>query len=202
MRDEKTLNTIQDRKEEAEINAYFEANHIPKPAGAKMAPLLARSMSSKSPRTSELLKPKKESSVKQLPPIKKGNADVQEQEMKNLIKKNLLFEKPKNYSKLQMHNKAMNSKVDDPSIAPERYHSSKLIAEFEAKKVKEEKHKLLPTQPDSTRYASNPLKAVAPKGNPAAVSLKVEADGGLKAMRQEKNDMLSQYYKSKKTLKP
>jgi hypothetical protein len=32
-----------------------------------------------------------------------------------------------------MHAKAMNSKIDNPSIAPERYHSSKLIAEFEAK---------------------------------------------------------------------
>lgn len=55
--------------------------------------------------------------------------------MKNLIKKNLLFERPKNYSKLQLHAKAMNSKIDDPNIAPERYHSSKLIAEFEANSV-------------------------------------------------------------------
>jgi hypothetical protein len=104
--------------------------------------------------------------------------------MKNLIKKNLLFEKPKNYSKLQLHNKAMNSKIDDPSIAPERYHSSKLIAEFEAKSGKGEKAKLLPTHPDSTRYASNSFKATAPKGPPAtSVSLKVESGGGLKAMR-------------------
>ena len=64
MRDEKTLNTIQDRQNEAEINAYFEMNHIPKMTGAKMSPILARSMSSKSPRTSDLLRPKKENSVK------------------------------------------------------------------------------------------------------------------------------------------
>jgi hypothetical protein len=64
MRDEKTLNTIQDRQHEAEVNAYFEANHIPMMAGTKMSPGLARSMSSKSPRTSDLLRPKKEYSVK------------------------------------------------------------------------------------------------------------------------------------------
>jgi len=31
-----------------------------------------------------------------------------------------------------MHAKAINSKIDNPNIAPERYHSSKLIAEFES----------------------------------------------------------------------
>ena len=76
----------------------------------------------------------------------------------------------------------MNSKIDDPSIAPERYHSSKLIAEFEQKKAKEDKLKLLPTKPE-TRYASNPMTAPPRGAAPTSVSLKVENGGGLKAMR-------------------
>ena len=46
-----------------------------------------------------------------------------------MIKKNLIHEKPKNYSKLQLHNKEINSKANNTTIAPERYHSSKLLAE-------------------------------------------------------------------------
>lgn len=85
-----------------------------------------------------------------------------------------------------MHAKAMNSKIDNPSIAPERYHSSKLIAEFEAKSGtgSQTKEKLLPTHPkDSASYMSNPLKASVPRIPDTQVSLKVEKAPAMKQMR-------------------
>lgn len=123
--------------------------------------------------------------------------------MKNLIKKNLLFEKPRHYSKLQQHAKAMNSKIDNPDIAPERYHSSKLIAEFEASsatgsKQREKKQKLVPTNPKD--FVASQPRAAAPRLPDTSVSLTVEKGPGMMQMRAAKNDMLSQYFKSKKSL--
>jgi hypothetical protein len=47
----------------------------------------------------------------------------------------LLFEKPQNYAKLQLHNREIN-KLDPAGAAPERFHSSKLLQE-----------KLIPSEP-------------------------------------------------------
>lgn len=47
---------------------------------------------------------------------------------------------------------------------------------------------------------SNPLKASAPKVPDMSVSLNVEKGPAMKQMRQEKNEMLSNYFKSKKNL--
>ena len=64
----------------------------------------------------------------ELPPLRQAKDD-QDMEIKNLIKKNLLIEKPKNYAKIQTHMREINSKIGNPAIPPERYHSSKILLE-------------------------------------------------------------------------
>ena len=96
------------------------------PKGIKASPL-ARSMSLKSPR-SDQIKIKQDNYQKasgQLPPLKQQKED-QDSEIQSLIKKNLIHDKA-SFGKIQLHNKTINSKVSDPSIPPERYHSSKLL---------------------------------------------------------------------------
>ena len=60
-----------------------------------------------------------------MPPLKQAKED-QETEIQNLIKKNIIHDKA-SFGKIQLHNKTINSKTGDPSVAPERYHSSKLL---------------------------------------------------------------------------
>ena len=94
--------------------------------------------------------------------------------MKNLIKKNLIYEKPQNYAKIQLHNKEINSKLGNTTVPPERYHQSKLIKAHESKI-----EKLMPTvvQP---KESQSQFKTVAAKAN------KLDAGD-----RQVKNDLLS-----------
>lgn len=97
MRNEITMKTIQKRELEKAEAEFLETNHIPN----IKASLLVRSMSTKSPR-SDLMKIRKANAIQAsmaLPPLKQAK-DEQETEMKNLIKKNLIHEMPRNYSKL------------------------------------------------------------------------------------------------------
>ena len=72
-----------------------------------------------------------------MPPLKQAKDD-QETEIQNLIKKNLIHDKA-SLGKLQMHNKTINAISGDPSVPPERYHSSKLL----------QREKLHPVQKDT-----------------------------------------------------
>jgi hypothetical protein len=95
-----------------------------------------------------------------------------------LIKKNLIYEKPKIYSKIQLHNKEINNKANNATIAPERYHSSKLLSEVNLGE-KVPKDKLFPTPKETM-----PMRTMAaPKDLQISQTLVVE--------RKEKNDLLS-----------
>ena len=96
-----------------------------------------------------------------------------------MIKKNLIYEKPKNYTKIQIHNKEINSKANNSTIAPERYHSSKLLQDMPTG-VKAPKEKLLPVHKDQ------PLQM-----KPMAAPKDLQMSQTLKGDRKEPNDLLS-----------
>ena len=97
--------------------------------------------------------------------------------MKQLIKKNLLQDKPKNFQKAAKR----ASTIDDKGLARTR-------SDYE---------KIRPTQP---YQANEPIQKVKPAADIDA-AIKVELTNNTGMDRSAKNDLLSQYYSSKKALK-
>jgi len=68
-----------------------------------------------------------------LPPVKTKNTE-QETEILSLIKKNLLFDKPKTkFAKGEFVKTYINKDKNSNAPPPERYHSSQLIGDLEVK---------------------------------------------------------------------
>ena len=120
----------------------------------------------------------------------------QEDEILNLIQKNLLYEKgpTKAQKKIARGDFAKRYvSVDKPGdIAPERFHGSALVQEAEAsaRKTNDETRIQVP------RGVQKPGTSGAARGG--SVGLKYKAESETRGLR---NDMLSQYFNQKKSLK-